>query len=70
MKYEVLVKFHKDFVEVKGNKITVGVMARPEKGKANEEIINKISRHFKVSKSSVRIVSGMTSKRKVIEITD
>ena len=70
MKYEVLVKFHKDFVEVKGKKITVGVMSRPEKGKANAEVIEKIARHFGAPKSSVRIVSGVTSKRKVIEITN
>lgn len=70
MRFEVSVKFHKDFVEVEENKIMVGIMARPEKGKANAEVIEKIARHFKVPKSFVRIVSGASSKRKVIEITD
>ena len=68
MKYEVLVKFHKDFVRVDGKKIIVGVRARPEKGKANEEIIRKIARHFKVPLASLRIVSGAGSRKKIVEI--
>lgn len=68
MKYSVLVKFNKDFVEVEGDKITIGVKARPEKGKANEELVKKIALHFKAPVSSVRIVSGRTSRKKVVEI--
>ena len=69
MKYRVSVKFHKDFVEVNGGEIIVGVIAQPEKGKANEEVIKKLAKHFGVTKSAVRIVSGATSKKKIIEIT-
>lgn len=68
MKYTVLVKFRKDFVEVSGDTITVGVRARPEKGKANEEIIKKIAAHFCVPQSAVRIVAGAGAKRKIIEV--
>lgn len=68
MKYFVSVKFHKDFIEVNGGKITVGVMAQPEKGKANLEIIRKIAKHFGVPKSAVRIVSGISSKKKIVEV--
>lgn len=68
MKYEVRVKFHKDFIRVEGNKIIAGVMARPEKGKANEGLIGKIARHFKVPSSKVNIVSGARSKKKIVEI--
>lgn len=70
MRYKVKVKLNKDFVEVEGDKITVGVKAKPEKGKANEELVKKLARHFKVPVLSVRIVSGRTSKRKVIEVND
>ncbi len=48
MRYSVSVKLKKDFIEVNGNKIIVGVKASPEKGKANEEVIRKIAKLFGV----------------------
>lgn len=68
MKYRVGVKFHKDFMEVKGGEISIGVMTQPENGKANEEIIKKIAKHFGVPKSFVRIISGATSRKKIVEV--
>lgn len=68
MKYRVAVKFHKDFVAMEGNTITVGVRARPEKGKANEELLRKIARHLGTSASRLHIRSGLRSKNKIIEI--
>lgn len=68
MKYAIQVKFRKDFVEVRGNTIVVGVMARPEKGKANEELIKKIAGHFGVAQNRVTLVAGARSKRKIVEI--
>ena len=68
MKYRVFVKLRKDFIEVDGDKITIGVLAPPENGKANAEVIEKISKHFGVPRSAVRIVSGASSKMKLIEI--
>ena len=70
MKYEVEVKFHKNFIKVEGNKIFVGLTSKPEKGKANLELIKKLAKHFKVPSSHVRIVSGLKSKRKIVEITE
>ncbi|HDD69701.1 MAG TPA: DUF167 domain-containing protein [Candidatus Bathyarchaeota archaeon] len=70
MKYEVEVKFHKNFIKVEGNKILVGLTSKPEKGKANLELIKKLAKHFKVPSSHVRIVSGLKSKRKIVEITE
>ena len=68
MKYSVRAKFNGDFVKMENGKITVGIKAKPENGKANDELIKKIAKHFKVSISSVRIVSGRTSKNKIVEI--
>ena len=48
MKYKVTVKFHKDFVRVNGNKIIIGITSKPEKGKANLELIKKLGKHFNV----------------------
>jgi hypothetical protein len=68
MIYKVSVTFHKDFVEVNGDEITVGITAKPQKGKANKELIEKISEHFGVSKFNVRIVSGEKSRKKLVEV--
>jgi len=68
MKYEVEVKFRKDFIRVEKNKILVGLTSKPEKGKANLELIKKLATYFKVSTSQVRIVSGLRSKTKIVEI--
>ncbi len=70
MKYEVEVKFHKNFIKVEGNKIFVGLTSKPEKGKANLELIKKLAKYFKVPSSHVRIVSGLKSKRKIVEVTE
>lgn len=69
MKYNVSVKLHKNFIEVNGSEIVVGVTATPEKGKANGAIIKKIADHFGVPKSSVRIISGASARKKIIEIS-
>lgn len=47
---------------------TVSVKEVPVDGKANEAIIRVLAEYFKVPKSSVRIVSGQTAKRKTVEI--
>lgn len=67
--YKVSVSFHKDFIEVNGDQIEIGVMSKPVKGEANSEIIKKIAKKFDISKSNVKIVSGEKSRNKVVEIT-
>ncbi len=47
---------------------TVSVKEAPKEGRANEAIVKLLARHFGVSRSEVRLVSGATSKRKVFEI--
>ena len=70
MKFEVEVKFHQDFIIVNGNKIIIGLSSKPEKGKANLELIKKISKKFDVSSSQVKIIAGTKSRNKIIEIFD
>jgi uncharacterized protein (TIGR00251 family) len=48
--------------------ITMQVAAPPSKGKANREIVKWLSRKLSVSKSSVRIVAGLHSNLKALEI--
>lgn len=68
MRYEVKVRFHEDFVRVDGNRILVGLTSKPERGRANTELIRKLAKHFGVPSSKVRILAGFKSKNKVVEI--
>lgn len=70
MRYEVEVTFHKNFLKVEANKIMIGLTSKPEKGKANLELIKKLAKHFKVPSSQIRIVSGLKSRKKIIEIPE
>lgn len=63
MIYKVSVTFHKDFVEVNNDKITIGITSKPEKGEANKEIIKKLAKYFDVSKSKVKIIAGEKSQK-------
>ncbi len=69
MRYEVEVKLHRDFIEVDGSRIVVGLTAKPERGEANRELIRKLAKQFDVPSSHVKIVSGLKSKSKIVEIT-
>mgnify|MGYP001580420748 CR=1 FL=1 len=42
----------------------------PIKGRANAAIMMALARHFKVPLSKVRLVSGFSSRMKIIEIED
>ncbi|WP_338637373.1 DUF167 domain-containing protein [Spirobacillus cienkowskii] len=48
--------------------LRVYVTAPPEDGKANDAVIKLIAKSFGVSKSSVSIIKGQTSREKVLEI--
>lgn len=68
MIYKVSVKLHMDFIEINGDQIVVGILSAPERGKANKELIGKISKHLKVPKANVSIISGASSRKKVVEV--
>ena len=48
--------------------LKVSVTAVPEDGKANEALIKLLSKTFKLSKSSFHLVSGHTTRFKMIKI--
>jgi hypothetical protein len=50
------------------NNFVVSVKEKPEKGKANEAIRNALAIYFKVASSRVKIVSGHTSRNKIVEV--
>ena len=48
--------------------INVSLRCVPVKGKANRELINTISKHFGIKPSNIKIIHGLYSKTKVIQI--
>jgi uncharacterized protein (TIGR00251 family) len=56
-----IVKNAEDSFEVK-------VTVPPEKGKANDKVIELLADYFKVPKSFITLVSGQSYKQKVFEI--
>lgn len=55
--------------EISKNKLEVRVSAPPERGKANERVIELLAKHYGVSKSRVRILKGERAREKVVEIS-
>lgn len=52
-----------------GNAIKAYVKAKPEHGKANQELIKILSEFFDVNKREIKIVRGEKSRKKVIQIS-
>jgi len=55
-------------IGVTGERLVIGVNSRPEKGKANDELIEYLAREMRVPRSALLIVRGETSRRKTIRI--
>ena len=69
MWYSVSVRFSSDGrLEVSGDEIAISIKSEPERGKANRELIRKLAAHFGISEDRVRIVSGLTSRKKIVEV--
>jgi uncharacterized protein len=48
--------------------LRVKVNQPPEDGKANKAAIELLAKYFKIRKSAISIVSGATSRNKIVEI--
>lgn len=69
MRYHVTVRFSADGrLEVSGDEISVSIKSKPERGKANRELVKRLADHFGVSESSISILSGLASRKKLVEI--
>jgi hypothetical protein len=72
MKLSIKVKTNakKNTVEkISDDNFIIQVTTSPQKGKANEKIIELLADHFKVTKSRLKIIRGLTSKQKIIELS-
>ncbi len=71
MKIEVLVKTRTKEDAVRkfdATHFAVSVKAIPHEGRANVSVIKVLAKYLGLAKSRLRIVSGETTKRKMIEI--
>jgi len=72
MKLKVKVKTNskKVKVEKRGDGLIVHLTVRPEKGKANEQLIKVLSKYFQAPKSRIFINKGRKSKLKRVIIEE
>lgn len=60
-----------EFVErMEDETLKIRLKAVPEKGKANAELIQFLSKELKISKEEIKIISGVTDQRKLVKIPD
>lgn len=57
-----------EVTEVSAGELRVRVNAKPVDGAANIRLIEILAEHFKVPFGAIRIISGVTSRDKIIEI--
>jgi uncharacterized protein (TIGR00251 family) len=53
-----------------GNSFIVKVKEPPREGRANQAVIKLLAEHFGIPRSQVRILSGLKSRNKVVEVTE
>lgn len=52
-----------------GDALKVRLAAPPVDGAANEELVRLLAKELDVSRSSIEIVSGLTSRRKTVRVS-
>ena len=57
-----------EVLKISDGEYKVKVTAPPEKGKANEAVVNLLADYFGVPKSSISIIGGKSTKTKIIDI--
>ncbi len=71
MKFFVEIRPHSNKSEIQktvDGDLKVFVKSPAVEGKANKEAIRLLSKHFSVPKTSIKIVSGAHSRKKMVEI--
>ena len=51
-----------------GDSLKVKLTAPPVEGKANDELIEVLSKGFRIAKKDVEIISGQSSKNKIVKL--
>ncbi len=66
----VLPRSSRSEVLVRGGRLSVSVTSPPERGKANAAAIELLAKWLKVGASQLSVVSGKTSRNKLVFISD
>lgn len=69
MTIEISIKFNKDFIREEDGKLIVGIKSKPIAGKANQELIKKLSKYFGVPQNRIEIIRGKNSRKKTLRIS-
>jgi uncharacterized protein len=70
LRYTVFVKFNSSGkIQIQENEITIFLKSKPERGKANRELIQKLADHFGISGDKIHIITGLGSTKKLVEIS-
>jgi uncharacterized protein len=71
LRYTVFVKFNSSGkIQIQENEITISLKSKPERGKANLELIQKLAGYFGVTKDKINIISGLSSTKKLVDISN
>lgn len=57
-----------EVVEISKKQFEIRTTAIPAKGEANEAVVKLLAKHFKTAKSNIKIVGGVTTREKIIDI--
>ncbi len=57
-----------EFEKIHDDQLKIKIKAPPEDGRANKEVIDFLSEFFSVSKQSVSLLKGHTSRKKKVQI--
>ncbi len=68
LEVKVITGAKKREMRIEGSRLKVRLVARPVKGKANEELIAYIAEMFMVRRRDVSIIAGEKETRKVLSI--
>jgi len=59
-----------EVIQLKKSYFLVKTTVAPEKGKANKAVIFLLSKYFKIPKSNISIIKGLSKKIKIIKISE
>jgi len=69
LEIKVVPKSSRHEVVEKDGVLRAYLKAAPDKGKANEELVELVAERFGVKKRDVTIITGATSRKKIVEVS-
>jgi uncharacterized protein len=69
LRYTVFVKFNSSGkIQIQENEITISLKSKPQRGKANIELVQKLADYFGVAEDKINIILGLSSTKKLVDI--